>query len=169
MVKHGAAHQEAQGDLSDLPSCWGCTVSAHSPGRAWPWVQSVAGAWGRAVLVLGGGHCSVSPQIVEARSAPGCFGHLKLTAHTTGTFPQPQQDSSAGKHLAVHSQRGQGSQCLVCMPRAEHRLAMKHAARRTQQCLWERGSPDAQTAEMMVCSFRDLQPMFASRACKSHE
>lgn len=81
----------------------------------------------------------------------------------------PSRTGSAGKHLALHTERGQGSQCLVCMPRAEHRLAMKHAARRIQQCLWKRGSPDAQTTEMLVCSFRDLQLILSSRVCKSYE
>lgn len=117
--------------------------------------------------------CPVPPQIVEPRSATRCSQDLKHTAHTTGTFPapalSPSRTGSAGKHLAVHTERGQGSQCLVCMPRAEHRLAMKHTARRIQQCLWKRGSPDAQTTEMLVCSFRDLQLILASRVCKSYE
>lgn len=147
MVKHGATYQEAQGDLSDLPSYLGGTMRAHSSGRAWSWVQSVAGAWGRAVLVLGGGHCPVPPETVEPGSATRCFWHLKRTVHTTGTFPapacSPSRTGSAGKHLALHRERGQGSQGVVCKPRAEHRLAMKHTARRIQQCLWERGSPDA--------------------------
>lgn len=88
MVKRGAAYQEAQGDLSNLPSCLGCTVCAHSPGRAWPWLQSVPGARGKAKLVL----------IVEARSATRRSQDPKSTAHTTGTFPAPAL-SSPGQAL----------------------------------------------------------------------
>lgn len=173
MVKHVAAYQEAQGDLRIFHPVWDALYVPIALAGLGPRLQSVARVWGRAMLVLGGGHCPVLPQIVEPRSATHRFWHLKHTAQTTCAFPatacSPQQDRLCRKTPGSAHRRGSGSQCLVCMPRAEHRLAMKHVARRIQQRLWKRGSPDAQTTEMLVCSFRDLQLILSSRVCKNYE
>lgn len=107
MIKHGTAYQEAQGDLSNLPSCLGCTVCAHSPGRAWPWVQSVAGAWGRAVLVLPCAPTDCGAQVCHTLLS-GPQTHSSHHRHLPSPSPQPQQDRLCRKTPGCAHRKGSG-------------------------------------------------------------
>lgn len=112
MVKHVAAYQEAQGDLRIFHPVWDALYVPIALAGLGPRLQSVARVWGRAMLVLGGGHCPVLPQIVEPRSATHRFWHLKHTAQTTCAFPatacSPQQDRLCRKTPGSAHRKGSG-------------------------------------------------------------